>query len=85
MIYTEQCVLKQGKDETLDNLKEGVIIVDPKEKKICFYNKAATLLRSNLSDSLSIRDEKVKPSYTNFAKEHHLKQFAVLDESLFDK
>ena len=70
MIYTEWCVLKHEKDETLENLKEGVIILDPKDQKICFYNRAASLLREKALDSMSRCDDKVKPSYTSFAEEN---------------
>ncbi len=41
MIYTEAEVLRKGNDQILNNLQEGVIILDKKDLKIMFQNKSA--------------------------------------------
>jgi len=43
MVYVEAEVLREGNDQTLDNLDEGVVILDEKEMKIRYFNKAASV------------------------------------------
>ena len=47
LIYVDSVVLRQGKDETLDNLKEGVIILSEKDLSVKYFNKAASVLESD--------------------------------------
>ena len=66
MVYTEAEVLRQGNDQTLDNLDEGVVILDEKEMKIRYYNKAASVSQKNLG---ATEDEiEAKPDYTSFVQ-----------------
>jgi nitrogen-specific signal transduction histidine kinase len=84
MIYTEVAVLKQGTNETLDNLEEGVIILDEDELEIKFHNKAASVLKSSImskSLSFSSAESKQKPNLTNLVEELSHKQFAQIDKS----
>mmetsp|Transcript_7417 Transcript_7417/g.8969 ORF Transcript_7417/g.8969 Transcript_7417/m.8969 type:complete len:113 (-) Transcript_7417:2337-2675(-) len=47
MLYVEAEVLRNGNDQLLDNLEEGVIIVDETANDIFYYNSAAAGLRKN--------------------------------------
>ena len=82
MIYTDAEVLRQGNDQTLNNLEEGVIILDEKDLQIQFQNKAAEACKnmkrrqdSALFDLMG--DE--KPTYAQMVKENSNKQFADID------
>ena len=66
MIYIEAEVLREGNDQTLDNLDEGVVILDEKEMKIRYYNKAASVSQKNLSHTAN--ELEAKPDYTSFVQ-----------------
>lgn len=70
MIYVDREVLKDGNDQTLDNLEEGVIIIDEKEMKIRFYNKAASVAHKIFGSTAISHHEHEKPDYTSFAEEN---------------
>ncbi len=46
-IYTEAEVLRKGNDQILNNLNEGVIILDQEDLQIKFQNRAAKACKSN--------------------------------------
>ncbi len=46
-IYTEAEVLRKGNDQILNNLNEGVIILDQEDLQIKFQNRAAQACKSN--------------------------------------
>ena len=66
MVYIESEVLREGNDQTLDNLDEGVVILDEKEMKIRYYNKAASVSQKNLSHTAN--ELEAKPDYTSFVQ-----------------
>ena len=66
MIYIEAEVLREGNDQTLDNLDEGVVILDEKLMKIRYYNKAASVSQNTLGSTIIEKD--AKPDYTSFVK-----------------
>ena len=78
MVYTEAEVLRQGNDQTLDNLDEGVVILDEKEMKIRYYNKAASV--SHKKFAVTEDEIEAKPDYTSFVQENLQKIFAEVDK-----
>ena len=68
MIYVDAAVLREGKDETLDNLKEGVLILNESDLEILFYNKAAVVQSEIYQGSSGLFDVNVKPNTKNFMK-----------------
>ena len=54
LIYIDSELLREGNQQLLDNLEEGVIILDETNLDILFKNKAATriLLKQDLEDSM---------------------------------
>ena len=47
MIFIDAEVLREGNTDTLDNLEEGVIILDETDLQIQFENKAAQTCKGN--------------------------------------
>lgn len=79
MVYIDAEVLREGKDQTLDNLNVGVVILDKENMKIRYYNKAASVSRRDL-DSTENQNQS-KPDYTSFVKENEQKVFAIIDKN----
>ncbi len=52
MIYIDADVLREGNTETLDNLDEGVIILDEKTLEIKFQNQWATDVKTQKDGTL---------------------------------
>lgn len=54
LIYIDSELLREGNQQLLDNLEEGVIILDETNLDILFKNKAATRisLKQDLEDSM---------------------------------
>ncbi len=52
MIYIDAEVLREGNTETLDNLEEGVIILDEKTMEIKFQNEWATDVKTQKDGTL---------------------------------
>ena len=46
MIYVDAAVLREGKDETLENLNEGLVILDENNLEVLYYNKAASVQKN---------------------------------------
>jgi len=68
MVYIEAEVLREGNDQTLDNLDEGVVILDEKDMKIRYYNKAASISQNTQSSTCILQE--AKPDYTSFVNEN---------------
>ena len=77
MVYIEAEVLREGNEQTLDNLDEGVVILDEELMKIRYYNKAASVSQNTLSSTVIAKE--AKPDYTSFVKENKQKLFAKID------
>ena len=73
MIYVDAAVLREGKDETLENLNEGLVILDENDLEVLYYNKAAFVQKNVHQESATVinLDINEKPNYTNFVKENH--------------
>ena len=66
MVYIDAEVLREGKDQTLDNLNVGVVILNKKDLKIRYFNKAASVSSKNISSTM--HPDQSKPDYTSFVK-----------------
>ena len=51
LIYVQAEMMRKGNDKLLNNLKEGVIIVDEENKSVLFNNVASARHNSNLDES----------------------------------
>lgn len=67
MVYIDVEVLRESNDQTLDNLNVGVVILDKKDMKIRYYNKAASVSSKNVSYTTHPK-KKSKPDYTSFVE-----------------
>jgi len=81
MVYIDAEVMREGKDQTLDNLNVGVVILDKNDMKIRYYNKAASVFSDRNLNSSTINQNEPKPDYTSFVKEHEQKVFAIIDKN----
>ena len=52
MIYVEAEILRTGNEELLNNLEEGVVILDNENEEILFVNSAAKQFKFGSSVSL---------------------------------
>ena len=77
MINSEAEVLREGNEQILDNLDEGVVILNEKLNKIRYYNKAASVSQNTLNSADN--EKEAKPDYTSFIKENKQKLFAKID------
>ena len=66
MIYINAEVLREGNDQTLDNLEEGVIILYETDLEIKFQNKAARIVtdKQHKEDSSNFDMSLEKQTYT---------------------
>ena len=74
-IYVESEILREGNEQLLNNLEEGVMIFEEHSLKLVFKNEAARMLDINYSGS----NNKIEPILDS--DEEQL--FAQLDTKLF--
>ena len=48
-IYVQSELLRAGNEELLNNLTEGVFIMDEQSKSVLFHNKAASRMNTDLN------------------------------------
>jgi hypothetical protein len=79
-IYTESEMLRKCNDQLLNNLKEGIVIVEKKSGLVTFVNEAAEHFGVLLNKGLIIRLGK---DDTKSSESAQVKQFARFDMGLF--
>ena len=80
-LFAKAQVLKSGNENILDNLEEGVVILNESDKsEILYYNLAATGCKRNQMTDLQTEGQVTqilsKPNVAEMLQENNLKQFA---------
>ena len=70
----------------LDNLEEGIIIIEETSNEILYYNEAATGHKHKRDLDMSFADgkDRIKPNMREVIKSHDEKLFAMANKSIFN-
>lgn len=82
MIFVNAEILSTGNEQLLNNLEEGVMILDETTQEVIFINKAVKQLQKGETESLSMTNiNETETSNLNLSKDGKL--FAQIDTNLF--
>jgi len=76
-MYAEAEILREGNEKLLNNLKEGVVIIEENSRLVTFVNKAAKRFKIQLNRNFSIALGK-----DDVESSAHFRQFARFDMDL---
>ena len=87
-LFAKAQVLKSGNENILENLEEGVVILDESDRsEILYFNLAATGCKrhqmSDLQTEGPVTQILSKPNVAEMLQENNLKQFAPVRKSIF--
>jgi len=81
LLYVEAEILRRGNKELLDEMREGIIIMNKESGMVLFVNKAARAqkIREKAEFSLSLMDD------DNYMFDSNSKLFALVDVKTYER
>ena len=84
LLYAKSEIMRDGNDQVLNSLKEGLFVIDEAKGRMRFINKAGyDILKENYLTSASRLSDDTHNTKDSFV-DREKKQFALIDKKMFE-